>query len=618
MTNNLRQAIEGLLNLAKIDENDHLSLELYESASEEEIIECLVANLKAITPSNAIKHCSAMQLRSYVLHVMKTHLLCAGIQENGSKILSCIYASATKTSEVEVQELEAIKQCLKEHHNSQTTVAAACSALRNYCVTRSILDSSHPQTLACILSESVVEVVNAMSMCQEEEVLGHASGALWSLCASKDGLALSLEKNNAIGNIIESMERFPKSAELQKNCIGILWLFFSVTNKTMDFLTDGCVVAIVRFITEFEEEEDALDIAINTVLILTTKGFQAIMALVDHEMFIDSIVGCMFKYPNSPSINGACCDILSNISLDQNQRADICARGGTSRIISALKQLCHDRWIVCKAFGSLANLVNGADVEILCESEASENMLHAMQAYSDDCYVQIKAAGALWSLSARHDVFKDELVHLGGARMISEAMDKFVASGPMQARGFVAIWSLAVPRNLKEEVGRFAAVPVVNGLSAHISSGKICEEGLGALKCLSAITRNKEILAENDAVDCVYSCMWLHSENAIIQQAALAALSNISVDVDTNQVSQISRNDLDTIINAMRTHRYVKNVQNSAIILLRNFTFSPSNKLILQEYSNLAALVCTAVSTFNDTFQGRAEDLLHVLPSPIQ
>ena len=109
--------------------------------------------------------------------------------------------------------------------------------------------------------------------------------------------------------------------------------------------------------------------------------------------------------------------------------------------------------------------------------------------------------------------------------------------------------------------------------------------------------------------------MWLHSTNSTVCKAALAALCNISVNVDTNEVSDITRDDLDTVVFAMRAHARVRPVQESAIILLRNFTFSHSNVAVMEQNRYVVPLVRSAMSTFNDHFNGRADDLLRVLPA---
>ena len=183
------------------------------------------------------------------------------------------------------------------------------------------------------------------------------------------------------------------------------------------------------------------------------------------------------------------------------------------------------------------------------------------------------------------------------------------------------MWSCAagsgVPKSLKVRVGQCGIVPVVNGLSAHITSEKACEDALGCIKCLSTVSSNKELI-DDRAVDLIYACMLLHSENSIVAKAALAALCNVSVNVDANQVTELTKEDLDAIVLVMRAHQDVRVVQESAIILLRNFTFSPGNLDILEQSPFLVNLVRSAMATHNDHFQGRAEDLLRCLPEPGQ
>jgi len=227
----------------------------------------------------------------------------------------------------------------------------------------------------------------------------------------------------------------------------------------------------------------------------------------------------------------------------------------------------------------------------------------------------------LGALSARDDSFKEYIVNSGGITTIAEAMTRYPASRQMQARGFVVMWSCAagsgVPKPLKVRVGQCGIVPVVNGLSAHITSEKACEDALGCIKCLSTVPQNKELI-DDRAVDLIYACMLLHSENSTVAKAALAALCNVSVNVDTNQVTEITKEDLDAIVLVMRAHQDVKVVQESAIILLRNFTFFSSNVELMAETPFLVNLVRSAMAKHNDLFQGRAEEILRCLPEPGQ
>lgn len=226
-------------------------------------------------------------------------------------------------------------------------------------------------------------------------------------------------------------------------------------------------------------------------------------------------------------------------------------------------------------------------------------------------------------------MFKDAFVRNGAARLVSEAMTRFLPSQDMQQKGFLTIWSLASRKTLKDEIGHYATLPIINGLAAHCSPDDLssapggdkqqfCQEGLGALKCLSTSTPNKRVLVEHGAIELITRILWLYSEDDSLCIAALSALSNICVDVESNQVLRISSDVLDAVVYVMRTHQNVKEVQSIVIVLLRNFTFSPSNCLLLQENPFVSSLVNNAMVRFNTSFQGRAEDVLRVLPSLVQ
>ena len=104
----------------------------------------------------------------------------------------------------------------------------------------------------------------------------------------------------------------------------------------------------------------------------------------------------------------------------------------------------------------------------------------------------------------------------------------------------------------------------------------------------------------------------MHADNAAICNAALATLANVSAYVDTNEVSEITSSDLDAIVNAMRAHQ---NVQQKAVILLKNLSLCRANIMVMERNPLLVPLIHMARSTWGSSFQGRADDLLRVLPA---
>jgi hypothetical protein len=318
------------------------------------------------------------------------------------------------------------------------------------------------------------------------------------------------------------MNRFPDSVDLQRHGIGLMGLFFSVSNEFN--VTDELVSAIMRFINEEIDNDDAADLintSVDMILTMSNQGFQAVTTLLRHNMLVETVVRCMGNFPDSPSIQCAGIEILNNISIDSHLRNDVCQRGGMRRIISTLDLLRHDPIVVCKAYKAFSNLVKGTGDEILRDLRAPQIFVTAMQLHPQNLYIQTEAINALWTLSARkqtinasqtvsnlNTMLRIDIVYARGAEVISEIMMRFIASKQILLPGFAVLWNLAEPRDLKMRVGQCAINTVTNGISSHISSLSIdaCKYALGCLKCLSSSPFNRNLLEDHGAADLIYSC----------------------------------------------------------------------------------------------------------------
>ena len=537
ITPELHHAIQDLLNLAIDDENMGRNLVFQERASEEGTLDCLRANLRVVTSPDFVRN-RISYLRSSAVRAIERFPDSTGVQEHGCKLLACLFDLASDNesftrfmlSPVELElseepdlseELRIITLSLMNHKNIPANAAAACSALQNFCVLLALSNSDgsgDTPDLTTVLFSSLNAVINALALHRNDsDTLEHVTGAIWALCAVSEEMVP--EVVNSIGLITETMNSFPGAVDLQRHCIGLLGLYFSSSESNVVFVDDDLVHAITKFIQEEINNDDLggdgfdlIGAAISIILITVNTGFDGWKTVLRNENLIETIVGCMFRFPDSLSIQSAGIDILTNIAFDNYIRADICHKGGTSRIISALENLKHDPIVVCKALMALSNLISGADVEILRAQDASAAaiVIGAMKTHPETLYIQERATNTLWILAAKDDHFKDEIVNLGGTEVIVVAMERFIGSKHMQLRGFTIIWTLAGRGHLKKRIGRCAIEQVTNGLSAHISCKKACESALGCLICLSTTPVNKELLVENCVADLIYYCKYAH------------------------------------------------------------------------------------------------------------
>jgi hypothetical protein len=507
----LHEAILDLLILAPDEENRKLIFR--NEAREEETCCWLRANLRVV----ATQDCDPRQindLRSRTIHVMEKFMNSTSIHENGCKLLACLFHQASDDESFAqhrfIAELEIMHHSLKRHMNYPTNAIAACSALQNFIFLLSVSLKDNVPGLNDALSRTSAEVVKALVIYGDDvKTLERVTGALWALCGVKESLALSFKTDCSILMIITAMNRFPDSVDLHRHGIGLMSVYFSVSKNVIESVTDEAVSVVMRFIREEINNDDATDLidsSVDMILTMSNGGFQAVTTLLSNELLVETVVACMEKFPDSPSIQCAGIDILNNVAIDTHMRKDVCQKGGARRIIVTLDKLKHDPIVVCKAFLALANLGNAASVVILREHRASVLFVSAMTLHQQNLYIQTVATNALFALSARNDLFKSEIVDAGGADAISKSMTRFIASKHLQLEGFSALWALAIPKDLQVRVGRCAIEAVTNGISAHISSEDACKNALGCLKCLSLLPVNKGLLEDYGAADLIYCC----------------------------------------------------------------------------------------------------------------
>mmetsp|Transcript_4539 Transcript_4539/g.10488 ORF Transcript_4539/g.10488 Transcript_4539/m.10488 type:complete len:978 (-) Transcript_4539:335-3268(-) len=331
---------------------------------------------------------------------------------------------------------------------------------------------------------------------------------------------------------------------------------------------------------------------------------------------VKTIVAQMTLYPNNDRIVEDSCAILRESAEFDLLRRTVCRCGGLDQLADVAGS--QNGLLASAALRALSAVVSGATSSDLLSSRACEAVVGAMELHPDDVAVQVWGANATWSLSAVDDVekvddvLKELLVGLGCADLIARAMDRFVACETMQEKGIGAVWSLARPAKTKRRVGSAAVGSVINGLAAFPGSCQVVKFGLGCLKCFSIDSGTGWF---DEAIELVYSCLWLHLNNPALSQMGLAALCNITIKREYKEVLRISEDELEIVLQVMLTHQNTRLVQSIAIQALQNLTFSQSNLELFGRDEHLVNAVLAARFFHPEGFERRDEELLMSLPS---
>ena len=396
---------------------------------------------------------------------------------------------------------------------------AGCMAVLNFFLTASVDETVLEKLLPRALS-AVSEVVRAHG--ESLGTLEQALAALRAIVHHQASLASVLESNNVIHVLTSQTDVMPMACgnrNVVYHCVSLLRSILRGANSSHEYVNDTVTNGLVDFIADANaddpDSQNQVESAMGLLCFLSGSSYQSKMALLNENdnlsnaaPIADAVIATMKAYPRSAPIQGCGCMVLHNIALDNLLRTNICEAGGIGQVVSSLSILADDAELVARALLTLSSLMSGAPVDVLRTIDSARIIINAVKRHPRDLYVQVEGASALWALSARDNAFNSEIVDLGGASVIADAMSHFVASEKMHEKGLVAIWSLSVSNETKRRVGLVAIEPVVNGLAAFFrtSDQQVVSNGLGCLKSLSTISANRTLLEESGAIDLVYSC----------------------------------------------------------------------------------------------------------------
>jgi len=636
----LRGVLEGLVELADGDETADRELSPPAGAAGDgEWARYLRANLTAIVSEDDAM-VNYAELREGVIGILGGD---AGgppgaLAELGCSVMACLFVAGDDTSMVprlvvQGTDVDCVLGTIEARGSHEPGVAeAGCMAVRNFFLTAPVDETASEELLPRALS--IVSDV-AIAHGEDQGTLEQALAALRAILHHKASLASRLEGNFVSVITSDSQTGLRPMACGNRNvvyhCVSLLGSVLRGASSIRDEYVNNTVSGgLVDFIMDANADDpDAqcqMEAAMDLLCFLSGSSYKSRMALLDKGLskatsIIKAVVKAMEKHPQSAPIQGCGCMVFHNIALDNKLRTDICEEGGVGQVVSSLSILADDAQLVARALLALSNLMGGALVGILRTIDSASIIIKAMKRHPQDLCVQVEGASALWALSATRDnALNLEIVDLDGASVIASAMSQFIASEKMHEKGLAAIWSLCslVSNEAKETVGRVAINPVVNGLAASVCSDQVVSNGLGCLKCLSTISAIRTLLEESGSIDLVYSCLWIHLQNRSVVQHGLAALCNITINTEANEVMLISEDELAIIVHIMRYHQNVQQVQGNAIQVLKNFTFSPENLAIMGNDPHLPELIRSAKATHRICFQGRADDLLQLLPDRLQ
>lgn len=209
--------------------------------------------------------------------------------------------------------------------------------------------------------------------------------------------------------------------------------------------------------------------------------------------------------------------------------------------------------------------------------------------------IQCFCIGRIAELFADISVDCTHLFTSNGHKSILMAMKTFPSSLCVQEKGLEALANLALRENTRKLLLREGVCTLIDSaLHRFLAEEKMVVFAVQALRALSCDRECAVAMEELRMSEKVVEVMHCNMMSVSIQRDGCSLLSNLVVDVDNQQVSQVNHSALLVIEAAMREHQHDPTVQASACFALKNLSYEQNNLRMISKSESVIELLMKA------------------------
>lgn len=222
----------------------------------------------------------------------------------------------------------------------------------------------------------------------------------------------------------------------------------------------------------------------------------------------------------------------------------------------------------------------------------AELLSNTMRSHRERVDIQSFCLRQIWDMSKYNTENKGTIMETGLYDCIISAMKDFPDSVDVQESGCGALWSLSVNQFNRVILVRAGACErILRGLDTHLNNERFVQTALGALRTLSPEREARMVINHMLGSQRVVRAMGLHRFVVDVQRDGCAFLSNVAVDMERQEVSVVSNEELQAVVRAMRDHLKNESVITSACFTLKNFSYEERNVRNLRRFDDVVALL---------------------------
>ncbi len=221
-----------------------------------------------------------------------------------------------------------------------------------------------------------------------------------------------------------------------------------------------------------------------------------------------------------------------------------------------------------------------AALEILSESKTLEDiegkeslpvieaMLASMQSHAASYDVQLWGFRAIHKLSSSTTFIQNAFVEAGATTVITKAMKQFIDMGEdLQEKAITLLSNFAINESNIDNLlhkGTDAVESIIAAMEKYPANAGLQTKGCEAFAILAShndSTLRRRIMDNGAGEAILFNAVEMHSEDHIVQRAALLAVRNLSTDCEENQNRFLELGVIDPILSAMNKHRSAAELQ---------------------------------------------------------
>jgi len=564
------------------------------------------------------------------------------IRDNGCALLAGIYVRVpfqgelNQRSRIElnsksltvythsVDEMNALRACLRTQKTEQKVVARAALAMSNF-FSGSLTDLNLETSLEMrsIFAGTLKEFVNVMG-CHEEdmELQTNCLRCIRIVLYAAEDMELKRWGSHIVERITCAMKNFKICSELQLNACLALLIFIDGIEDQMALSrigrVDGITVLLGNLCTD---NEDVVDATSELIAVVSRKLFTAVSDIMLVDDSICDIVNCMFRFADSSRIQAHCSCILWSLATlhEPFVKGVIVTTGGLDAILTGMR--IHRRNEIvqeygCKALDACFPAMRRGWMD-LARNDLATIVHHALGMNGMNDEIETSAMKFATKLCGRDDFFKEVFSDPACINFVVVAMNSHICNQDLQIAGITMLWVLSSFGKNKYIIGEIGGLHVmVNALLGHIIDKQLQVDVMKVLKNLATTTENKRKIREVQGETAIVCSMWVNMDTPDILGAAFSALNNIAVDTENKVIAPLSTEMIQCVLFAMRKHPQSLAVQENGCFLLKSHTFSPSNMEIMKlRKKEIDEVLILALFNFREKCCDRAQYILGALES---